>query len=207
MRKTPRTEIRKEKRLVIYAAEGHNKTERNYVDSMKSEFRNISFIMSHDSSTDPIGMVRGLLKEMRCQGFSLDKGDRAFCFIDSDCNREKDRQIAEAEAIARKHGIVLIVSNPCIELWYLCHFRKSLGIYQKNKDVMDDLRTVISDYEKSDEGMYQKLKDRLEGAKEVARRCEMECTGKGYRIHTADFSPSTEAYKFIEAVEDMAGKY
>lgn len=57
--------------------------------------------------------------------------------------------------------ITVIVNNPCLEYWYLLHFRNTTKFYSKfDPDLKNDLRkiAVLSDYEKS-EDYYNKKPD------------------------------------------------
>ena len=60
-------------------------------------------------------------------------GDMGFCLVDYDCQSSKDEAILKADKfagkIAGKKNLKLLVSNPCFELWYLCHFIKSTKQY------------------------------------------------------------------------------
>ena len=194
------TKTRKRKRLVLFAAEGHNKTERNYIKGLKQDFPDFEFRMARDSSTDPLGMVRSLIKEKKELGFSDESGDLAFCFIDADCCKEKDAQIAEAEKEAKKNGIMIIFSNPCIELWYLCHFTANPKDFHTSQKMKSELAKFISGYTESRDDIYRMLKPRINDAINNAKSLEERCLNRGYRMHTADFSPSTEVYKFIELI-------
>ena len=129
MRRFPEKErnsrIRRRNRLIIFAAEGHNKTETIYLKELVNDQGGFKLRKSRDSSTDPIRMVTGLISAMDEYGFSAEDGDLAFCFIDLDLSREKEMQLKKAAPTAEKHGIKLIVSNPCFELWFICHFTDS----------------------------------------------------------------------------------
>lgn len=194
-----RGEVLKKKRPAVFiAAEGHNRTERNYFKGFASRHKNLSIKMVPDSSTDPVGMAESLADFMDDSGFSLEDGDMAFCLIDHDCNYTKDSQIAQALQIAQEKGFYVIVSNPCFEIWFICHFTSTPKNYSSSKEVIKDLDSYIPGYGKSDIDVFIKTESRLSDAISVAKRLEEKCSSLGYIIHRHDFSPSTEVFKMIE---------
>lgn len=198
-----RGEISKRKRPTVYiAAEGHNRTERYYFKGLISKYKGFSIRMVPDSSTDPVRMAESLGDYMNEFGFSAEDGDLAFCLIDHDCNFEKDSQISQAKQIARENGFSIIVSNPCFELWFLCHFvypRK----YSSSKEVVRDLENYIPGYEKSDMNIFDRTETHLKDAIEIAKKLETNCISAGYPIHRHDFTPSTEVFKMIEKLLEV----
>ena len=122
MRKGKPAKPRNRKRLVLFAAEGRNRTESLYMRDLARDCASVTLHRSRDASTDPVGMVSGLVEAMGYYGFSAEHGDLAFCLVDFDLSHDKERQVRDALRIAEAHGIRLIISNPCFELWYICHF-------------------------------------------------------------------------------------
>ena len=129
----PKAGKRTRNRLVLFAAEGHNKTEVNYLRDLAKHIGNIKLIRSHDASTDPIRMVKGLISTMEDTDYDPSIGDLAFCIFDMDCNKDKEKQVLEARRIAQNHGIQLIASNPCFEIWYICHYTSTPKLYASRK--------------------------------------------------------------------------
>jgi len=159
--------------------------------------------MVPDASTDPEGMAESLAEFMEDSGFSAEDGDLAFCMIDHDCNQAKDEQILKALEIARKHGFDVIASNPCFELWLICHYAESPRNYTSSKEVLKDTRVYLPGYGKSDEELYDRTSYKLSEAIESAKRLEKKCLEHGHVIHKYDFSPSTEVFKVIEKIIEM----
>ena len=192
--------IRKRNPLVFMAAEGDNKTEKYYFDAF---FKDRSIRVVNDSSgyTNPVQLVESLHKKMGQKGFDKELGDKAFCLIDADCDSLKNQIINKADKKAKKYGIQLIVSAPCFEVWFICHFTFSTTKYTSNKDVMNKLQSYCEGYQKSDENMYLKLKGNTGIAIANAKKLEKECTSLKRIPHTVDFSPSTEVYKIVEMYE------
>ena len=202
-----RGEVLKRKRSTVFiAAEGHNRTERNYFRGFFSKHKNLSIRMVPDSSTDPVGMAESLADFMDEFGFSAEDGDMAFCLIDHDCDRIKDDQITQASKIARDKGINLIVSNPCFEIWLICHFSSTLKNYLSSKEVIKDMDRFILGYTKSAEDVFLVTESRIVDAVENAKLLERRCLENGHVLHRFDFSPSTEVYKAVEIMLDAGRK-
>lgn len=194
---------RQEKIPVIINAEGLNKTEFLYFKGLSrdKEYRDrIRLQFASGTKTDPEGMVRELADSIRDKGFSKIENAVAYCFIDTDCNKDKDPQIGSAERVAKKHSIDLIVSSPSFEVWFLCHYLQTIPNHTNQNDVIKALLKTLPDYKKSDEAMFETLRPNLPSAIETAKRLEKQCKGRGYKIHTAEFSPSTEVFKVIETL-------
>ena len=204
MRRFPEKErnsrIRRRNRLIIFAAEGHNKTETIYLKELVNDQGGFKLRKSRDSSTDPIRMVTGLISAMDEYGFSAEDGDLAFCFIDLDLSREKEMQLKKAAPTAEKHGIKLIVSNPCFELWFICHFTDSPKHYGSSQELVNDMDRFITSYDKSMEGIYQILKNRVAAAIGNARTLEKRALERGYEIHSSDCAPTTDVFKILEEI-------
>ena len=132
-------------------------------------------------------MVRNLAATMRDYDFDSENGDLAFCFMDLDCSREKEKQLREAAALALQKGIHLVVSNPCFELWFMCHFTESPRHYAQSRDLLKDISTYINGYGKSRTGIYAMIRHRLDYAIRSAELLEKRAIAAGYVKHTADF--------------------
>lgn len=94
------------------------------------------------NETDPIKMSKHLINDYEYFELNSELGDMAFCVVDGDISIEKEKQIFEADSIIKEIGKV-IVSNPCIEVWFLCHFINSTRQYSSSNDVIKRLREFI----------------------------------------------------------------
>ena len=187
---------RKRKRIILVADEGRNMTESNYLKS----FDDVSFTLRfvHDNSTDPINLMNSLINAAKEMELSEEYGDKAFCLIDADVNPKKDRQIRKADTIAASSKVAsLIVSNPCFEIWFLCHHNCSSHQYYSSDEVLAALKKIYPDYSKNDERMYSRTIDKVQDAIENSKQLEQEARSSGKTIHTYQFQPSTEVYKVV----------
>ena len=151
---------RKRKRIILIADEGRNMTESKYLKS----FDDVSFTLRFvsDRSTDPVNLMNSLVNKAKELELSEEYGDMAFCLIDADVNPNKDSQVRQADKIAAKSKIAsLIVSNPCFEIWFLCHHGCSSHQYYSSEEVVSALKKIYPDYSKNDERMYSRTIDRF----------------------------------------------
>ena len=194
---------RKRQAIILISTEGKNQTETNYFNGFSNRKVHIHFATGR--FTDPVNMVKKLSSEMINKGFNRELGDKAFCLIDADVSPSKNQEIAEADKIARQRGIELIVSAPCFELWFLCHYSFSMKQYGSNDELIADLmkNKEFSDYKKNCTGLYDKLLPWLDKAINNAKRLEVELIKLGKTKHTVDFSPSTEAYHVVETIKQI----
>ena len=183
---------------MFVAAEGRNRTERNYLKGFMAEHENIVLRMVPQSATDPEGMAGNLASFMKEAGYSPEDGDLAFCLVDHDCNAGKDAQIQKALKIARKHGFELVVSNPCFELWFLCHFTAAPRNCSSSKDTVKEVMRYLPQYAKGDENLYENTKSHLPDAVINAKMLEKRCLSRGLEEYRHDFHPSTAMYRMIE---------
>lgn len=196
--KTRGNASKRKRSTVFIAAEGHNRTERNYFKGFIARHKNLALRMVPDSSTDPVRMAESLGDFMEESGFSSLDGDLAFCLIDHDCNHAKDDQIRQALKIAQDRGFHIILSNPCFELWFICHFTSTPKNYASSKEVLKDIIHYLPGYGKSDEDLFMRTESHLPEAIENAKKLEKRCLESGYTLHGYGFSPSTEVYRMTE---------
>lgn len=191
---------RKRNRVILIAAEGKNKTETLYFKSFSPTGTKIHFAPGNE--TDPQKMMAHLLAECERLGVGDEAGDRAFCLVDHDADAKKDSQIAAADAMARatKGVVAQIISNPCYEVWYLCHKEYSTRQYASSGEVVETVGKRFKDYKKEDPNMYAKTIADVDTAIANAKKLEQYNQGLNRALHTASFMPSTEVYKVVETI-------
>lgn len=195
--KKRKTRNRQPKKILLINAEGKNKTEKNYFHSFVSDSLVVHFCSGND--TDPVNMVKKLVAEY--QRYELGVGDFAACFVDSDFDEQKDKQLLEADRRlkdTKKKNIAMYVSGPCFEIWFLCHFGCPMRNYLSNKEVIADLVKKLGKYEKNDKNMAKILAGNESIAIENAKKLEEKCFAQGKKWHTVAFKNSTEVYKIFE---------
>lgn len=141
---------RQQKPVMLITAEGKNKTEQLYFTSFQSQHGkySVKFIKT-GKDTDPAGMYKSLETYWNSKDLSEENGDKAYIVLDLDCNEQKAKLIEE---LAREtEEIRFIVSNPCIEIWFLAHFGYSTHQFIDSKEPKRELRRYVEGYEESTE--------------------------------------------------------
>lgn len=198
--KKPRgVEKRKRTRFVFLSAEGKNKTETLYFRQFQNQSVHFKFVSGHD--TDPVKMSKALIKKMEAEGFDATLGDYAYCLVDGDNHPYKTQQITDADLLAREHRFQIILSNPCFEVWFICHDHFTTKQYSSSDDVYDEVRSLFPKYSKSElperDFLFQNLPTAIENAKKQEKWNEE----RGKKAHTVEYMPSTEVYKIFEEAD------
>lgn len=182
---------RERRPVIVIAAEGKNKTEYQYFRDFGRDVER-QIVFADGNYTDPVQMAGALIKKCEQRDWQQENGDRAYCLIDSDTDDKKDIQIAKADRKLRAQGMQLLVSGPCFEVWYLCHYHANARQYHNVEEIISELRHFHPAYDKSTEGMYAATKERLQTAIQNAEKLRAACMDRGDQPHTVAFRPSTE---------------
>lgn len=167
------TKNRRRNSVLLLATEGKNKTETLYLNNFRSGGMKIKY--APGNCTDPENMVKSLIAEYMELELDAEIGDIAFCLVDADISLEKDAQIAAADRLAENINAQVIVSNPCFEIWFLCHFAYSTKQYSSNEEVIRKLKEYIPDYTKNSNNIYEKISEHTYTAIDYAKRLEQHC--------------------------------
>lgn len=69
------------------------------------------------------------------------------------------------------YNVIIVINNPCLEFWYLLHYKQTAKYFTSCSNVKVELRKHLLDYEKtekyyknSQQDIYQRLKPLLEKA-------------------------------------------
>lgn len=188
---------RKTKENVLFEFEGNNKTEEIYFRNYQKRTNpyNIKFAYGHD--TNPVGMVKSLINYMKDEDISEENGDKIYCVFDGDIDINKQKRIDEAIKLAEENGIEIIMSIPSFELWYRLHYSYTSKIYTSNKELVNDLKNYIPNYEKNID-IYSIIKDKTMIAIENSKKLEKEQINLGKTINNINCTPYTSVYKPVE---------
>lgn len=96
----------------------------------------------------------------------------------------------------------MIVSGPCFEIWFLCHYGYSTKVFSKNEDVINELKIKLPEYDKNKEDMYELLQKKQDEAILNAKKLEKYNKQCGKIPHTVEFMPSTDVYRIIETIRE-----
>lgn len=187
-------QTRKRNPIVLFAAEGDNKTESIFLQNFQGKDRP-RILQTFGNRTDPVKMMKQLIKEAREKGLSVRDGDRAYCIIDTDTDKGKQSRI-DAACRMETDLVKVISSSPCFEEWFLCHYRWSTG-YQTSSAAVDELKERCPGYRKNS-NIYPLIKGLQDAAITNAKRLEQFHRDQGRSEHSVDSNPSSEMYKVIE---------
>lgn len=187
---------RKSKKVILVAFEGKNKTENNYFSNYRLRDKDYIIKLVPGNETDPINLVNKTIVKVKELGLNLEENDRAYCIFDTDLDERKNMQIIKARKLAKKYHIIMITSNPCIELWFLLHFEYTTA-WLSNNDVINKLKKYYPKYEKNI-NIFLEIKDKVFEAIKNAKKLESFQLDNNKIIGMVDANPSTEMYKIVE---------
>ena len=187
---------REPRRRLLVVCEGE-RTEPEYIRGFQRLVRNATVeIEIPDERGDPKKLVE-IAKERREQARrdAARQGDDFLAFDEVWCvfDRDEHTRFDAAMAMARGNGIALAVSNPCVELWLLLHFRESPGARHRH-DVQRLLRAHLPGYEKSID--FDAVAPGVLEASARAHRLDEDAQSMG----EADRNPTTGFYKLTDSI-------
>jgi hypothetical protein len=138
------------------------------------------------------------------------ESEKVFWIIDLDHINKETREAKKGEKTALQvfkefstqidDNIVIIISNPCLEFWFLLHYKQTTKYFASYAELEKDLKKYLADYQKTEkyfknarQDIYQRLKPNLETAIKNAHltsRFDFDNTHKGF----------SEMYKIFEAL-------
>ena len=185
---------------MLFAVEGKNKTERIYFSRFNSIQDEFTIHFAPGNHTDPQNMCDMLLKQMQKMDFDDAMGDRAFCVFDLNADVSKEHSARDIIGKSRKNNFDCIVSNPCFEVWYLCHFEYSTKYLKDSGAAIGNLQKSISRYTK-DMDIFAAINTKTSDAIRNAKKLTKFHKNQGRFPGDANANPLTEAYKAIELLQ------
>lgn len=188
--------VRKQKSKILIAAEGKNKTEKTYFSNFEDGKKSYNITYARGNNTDPLKLVKMLIKEIDELKLDLQDDDVAYCIFDTDVDPNKNKIIEEAIQLARKNNIKIITSPPCFELWFLLHYDYTTA-NMDSEEVIKRLKEYYPKYEKNI-NIYPDIIKEIDLAIDRAKKLEKYQTDNNRRIGTVEANPNTEVYKIVE---------
>jgi hypothetical protein len=198
----PRREgTRKYKSHILIVTEGE-KTEPIYFASMKKAEKIHATkleILPSEFGTSPINVVDFAI-EMKSinaranRRFGDPKFDDIYCVID----RDSHLRFNDACIKAKAHGIEIIRSIPCFEIWYLLHFKYSSKIHFDRPKLYSQLKKILGTYEKNHD-LYNILKSRQYSALDNATKLYKE-QQTIYDLDREHPNPLTEVHNLVTKI-------
>ena len=186
------------KPAILISFEG--KTEKKYFSHFGGRDFKYNLVMAPGNETDPINIVKRAIKGIKENDLDLKNSDKAYCIIDTDISPDKNDVIEQAEALARKKGITLITSSPCIELWFYLHFEYTQSKFE-NKEILKKLQAKVKNYEKGND-IFDEIKPNIKKAIANAKRLEEYHNKAGNNFFSVEANPHSQVYKVIESFYD-----
>ena len=188
--------LRKSKSKVLIATEGKNKTEKTYFSNFEDNKKSYNVTYARGNNTDPLKLVKMLIKEIAELRLDLQDDDVAYCIFDTDVDSNKNTIIEEAIQLAKKNNINIITSSPCIELWFLLHYDYTTA-NMNNEEVIRRLKKYYPKYKKNI-NIYPDIIEKIDLAIDRAKKLEKYQINNKQRIGTVEANPNTEIYKIVE---------
>ena len=188
--------VRKQKSKILIAAEGKNKTEKTYFSNFEDGKKSYNITYARGNNTDPLKLVKMLIKEIDELKLDLQDDDVAYCIFDTDVDPNKNKIIDEAIQLARRNNIKIITSSPCFELWFLLHYDYTTA-NMDSEEVIKRLKEYYPKYEKNI-NIYPDIIKEIDLAIDRAKKLEKYQTDNNRRIGTVEANPNTEVYKIVE---------
>lgn len=188
--------VRKQKSKILIAAEGKNKTEKTYFSNFEDGKKLYNITYARGNNTDPLKLVKMLIKEIEELKLDLQDDDVAYCIFDTDVDPNKNKIIEEAIQLAKKNNIKIITSSPCFELWFLLHYDYTTA-NMDSEEVIKRLKEYYPKYEKNN-NIYPDIIKEIDLAIDRAKKLEKYQTDNNRRTGTVEANPNTEVYKIVE---------
>lgn len=188
--------VRKQKSKILIAAEGKNKTEKTYFSNFEDGKKSYNITYARGNNTDPLKLVKMLIKEIDELKLDLQDDDVAYCIFDTDVDPNKNKIIEEAIQLARRNNIKIITSSPCFELWFLLHYDYTTA-NMDSEEVIKRLKEYYPKYEKNI-NIYPDIIKEIDLAIDRAKKLEKYQTDNNRRIGMVEANPNTEVYKIVE---------
>lgn len=83
------------------------------------------------------------------------------------------------------NNLLVIVNNPCLEYWFLLHYRQTTKFFKNCDSLIPELKRIpeLKNYDKNEtyiKSLYKKLESRLPDARKNAKEfCLKECKNEG----------------------------
>jgi hypothetical protein len=184
------------KRRLLVVCEGE-RTEPDYIRGFERLVSNATVAIEIPRERgDPRGLVEiatrlraEAAEAARVQGDPFLAFDEVWCVFD----RDQFEHFREAVETARGRGIELAVSNPCVELWILLHFRDSPGARDRH-DLQQMVKKHLPGYAKRLD--FSLVASGVAGATERARRLDSDAASMGEDLR----NPTTSFYRLTDSI-------
>ena len=121
------------RREILAFVEG-KKTEDLYLVDWRRRYRDHILITVDPFRGVPLSLVTHAVQRQRSENQEQRRGrgrgfDEVWCVFDVDDHPD----LPQAVDLARRHGISLAISNPCLELWFILHYEDQTAWIDRGK--------------------------------------------------------------------------
>lgn len=118
--------------------------------------------------------------------------DEIWCVFDRDVHPNVD----EALALAERHGISVVLSNPCIELWFILHFEDQTASIHRH-DAQRRATDLLGCGKALTVAVAEGLVARFDGARTRAHALDLKHAGDGSPPRS---NPSSDMWRLIDRI-------
>jgi hypothetical protein len=187
--------------VILIVCEG-GKTEPNYFTELKKAFRlSNANVRICGLGSDPLSVVNFAIETSRQeQAF-----DRVYCVFDRDRHTTYHAALDKVKRTRLGKGskIFAISSVPCFEFWLLLHFIYTTRPFDAPPGdsicagVIEELKKYLPAYQKGNQNVFNKIRDKLDNAITNARRV------KEFHQTSGTDNPSTMVHSLVEYLRDL----
>jgi hypothetical protein len=187
--------------VILIVCEG-GKTEPNYFTELKKAFRlSNANVRICGLGSDPLSVVNFAIETSRQeQAF-----DRVYCVFDRDRHTTYHAALDKVKRTRLGKGskIFAISSVPCFEFWLLLHFIYTTRPFDAPPGdsicagVIEELKKYLPAYQKGNQNVFNKIRDKLDNAITNARRV------KEFNQTSGTDNPSTTVHSLVEYLRDL----
>lgn len=181
------------------------RSEKNYFETLRSNFRSIYEITVKFLNDDPEALVNHAIAEKK-------KTNRVFCVFDKD--EFPDELVYRVMRTAKKNGIGIAFSNMAFEVWLIDHFHQCKD-EKNNLQLISELDELLKvnghsqGYAKKDHGIIKnmfipRLDDAVHNADLVSQKYVLEFKELGYQgadYPVCSWNSYTDVHKLIAALK------
>lgn len=164
---------------------GDGETEKWFFQLLK-DVENIKTPMQYPEAKGSLDVVLSIVQDVMSRGFT-----KVYWLVDFDVivKEERERKKGTPSVIAKffeaktklehqyVNKLVILINNPCLEYWYLLHYKETSKYYEKYDELKPELCKYLANYEKNEkyykggkENLYQKLVPMLNIAQSRAEK-------------------------------------
>jgi len=181
-----------------------SRTEPEYLNALRRKLRLTAVwidVLGLEEESDPVDVIRHAASRKK-QGASTELPyEKVWCVVDVEVPPRK-RSLRTAAKQAHAEGIELIMSNPCIEYWFLLHFRKHIKPFASDTELQQALRHEHPTYRKNQIGfdvLYPRTGNAIQNAEELIMKL-------GFGADLVVSNPSTNVHQLVKHLHDAAQK-